>query len=54
MPPSTERSVNAQSTLQGFDQLNTEQRSLLLWLSIEDLSYQQVADMLEELIGTVI
>ena len=43
----------AQSTLQAFDQLSTEQRALLLWVSVEGLSYQQVADMLDVPIGTV-
>lgn len=51
--PSTERTVMAQSTLQAFDQLSTEQRALLLWISVEGLSYQQVADILEVPIGTV-
>lgn len=45
--PSTERTVIAQTTLQAFDQLSTEQRALLLWISVEGLSYQQVADILE-------
>jgi RNA polymerase sigma-70 factor (ECF subfamily) len=43
--PSAERSVIAQSSLQAFDQLPAEQRALLLWVSVEGLSYQQVADM---------
>nr|WP_254696191.1 sigma factor-like helix-turn-helix DNA-binding protein [Lysobacter enzymogenes] len=30
-----------------------EQRSLLLWVSVEGLSYQEVADILEVPIGTV-
>ena len=51
--PSTERTVIAQTTLQVFDQLSTEQRALLLWISVEGLSYQQVADILEVPIGTV-
>ena len=51
--PSTERTVIAQTTLQAFDQLSTEQRVLLLWISVEGLSYQQVADILEVPIGTV-
>ena len=51
--PSTERTVMAQSTLHAFDQLSTEQRALLLWISVEGLSYQQVADILEVPIGTV-
>ena len=51
--PSAERTVLAQSTLQAFDQLDTEQRALLLWVSVEGLSYQQVADILAIPVGTV-
>ncbi|MFC6301142.1 sigma-70 family RNA polymerase sigma factor [Pseudomonas sp. CCM 7893] len=51
--PSVERTVMAQSTLQAFDQLSTEQRALLLWVSVEGLSYKEVADILEVPIGTV-
>lgn len=51
--PSVERAVIAQSTLQAFDLLNTEQRALLLWVSVEGLSYKEVADILEVPIGTV-
>ena len=51
--PSVERTVIAQSTLQAFDQLNTEQRALLLWVSVEGLSYKEVAEILEVPLGTV-
>ena len=51
--PSVERTVMAQSTLQAFDQLNTEQRALLLWVSVEGLSYKEIAEILEVPIGTV-
>ena len=51
--PSTERTVLAQSTLAAFDQLSTEQRALLLWVSVEGLSYKEVAEILEVPIGTV-
>ena len=51
--PSVERTVIAQSTLQAFDRLNPEQRALLLWVSVEGLSYKEVADILEVPIGTV-
>ena len=51
--PSVERTVIAQATLQAFDQLNTEQRALLLWVSVEGLSYKEVAQILEVPIGTV-
>ena len=36
--PSTERTVIAQSTLQAFDRLPSEQRALLLMVSVEGLS----------------
>ncbi len=51
--PSVERTVIAQSTLQAFDQLNTEQRALLLWVSVEGLSYKEVAEILDVPVGTV-
>ena len=51
--PSVERTVIAQSTLQAFDKLNTEQRALLLRVSVEGLSYKEVADILEGPRGTV-
>ena len=51
--PSVERTVLAQSTLQAFDQLNTEQRALLLWVSVEGLSYKEVAEIIKVPIGTV-
>jgi RNA polymerase sigma-70 factor (ECF subfamily) len=51
--PSAERTVIAQSTLQAFDQLSTEQRALLLWVSVEGLSYKEVAAILDVPTGTV-
>ena len=51
--PSVERTVMAQSTLQAFDQLTAEQRALLLWVSVEGLSYKEVAVILDVPIGTV-
>lgn len=51
--PSVERTVVAQSTLQAFEGLNTEQRALLLWVSVEGLSYKEVAEILDVPIGTV-
>lgn len=51
--PSVERTVVAQSTLQAFERLNTEQRALLLWISVEGLSYKEVAEILDVPIGTV-
>jgi RNA polymerase sigma-70 factor (ECF subfamily) len=51
--PSAERDALARSALAAFEQLPAEQRSLLLWISVEGLSYQQAADILEVPIGTV-
>ena len=51
--PSVERTVIAQSTLNAFDQLPTEQRALLLWVSVEGLSYKEVAEILDVPTGTV-
>jgi RNA polymerase sigma-70 factor (ECF subfamily) len=51
--PSVEREVVAQSALQALQRLPPEQRTLLLWVSVEGLSYQEVADILEVPIGTV-
>ncbi|KFE49085.1 RNA polymerase sigma factor [Pseudomonas syringae] len=51
--PSVERTVVAQSTLGAFERLNTEQRALLLWISVEGLSYKEVAKILDVPVGTV-
>ena len=51
--PSAEREALAQSALAAFEHLTPEQRSLLLWVTVEGLSYQEVADILEVPIGTV-
>ncbi|PKH80217.1 RNA polymerase subunit sigma-24 [Pseudomonas sp. Choline-02u-1] len=51
--PSVERTVIAQSTLQAFERLPTEQRALLLMVSVEGLSYKEVAEILDAPIGTV-
>ena len=51
--PSTERTVIAQSTLQAFDRLPSEQRALLLMVSVEGLSYKEVAQILNVPSGTV-
>ncbi|MGY3040303.1 RNA polymerase sigma-70 factor (ECF subfamily) [Rhodanobacter sp. TND4EL1] len=51
--PSTEREVVAQSVVQALERLPDEQRHLLLWISVEGLSYREVADLLEVPIGTV-
>ncbi|RBH59851.1 MULTISPECIES: sigma-70 family RNA polymerase sigma factor [Pseudomonas] len=51
--PSVERTVVAQSTLEAFELLPTEQRALLLWVSVEGLSYKEVAEILDVPTGTV-
>jgi len=51
--PSAEREVVARSALEALQRLPPEQRSLLLWVSVEGLSYQDVAEILEVPIGTV-
>ncbi|WP_017906609.1 RNA polymerase sigma factor [Pseudomonas asplenii] len=51
--PSVERTVVAQSTLASFERLSVEQRALLLWVSVEGLSYKEVAEILDVPIGTV-
>jgi RNA polymerase sigma-70 factor (ECF subfamily) len=51
--PSAEREVMAQAVLQSLMRLPTEQRALLLWVSVEGLSYREVAAMLDVPIGTV-
>jgi RNA polymerase sigma-70 factor (ECF subfamily) len=51
--PSVERTVVARSTLQAFERLNTEQRALLLWVSVEGLSYNECAHILDVPVGTV-
>lgn len=51
--PSAEREVVAQSMLQAFGRLDPDQRSLLLWVTVEGLSYKEVAEILAVPIGTV-
>ena len=51
--PSVERTVIARSTLQAFDRLPTEQRALLLMVSVEGLTYKEVAEILDVPTGTV-
>lgn len=50
---SLEREVVAQSVLQSLDFLPDAQRLLLLWVSVEGLSYREVATLLDVPIGTV-
>ncbi len=51
--PSVEREVIAQSVVQALERLPDEQRRLLLWVSVEGLSYREVANLLDVPIGTV-
>ncbi|BFO08941.1 sigma-70 family RNA polymerase sigma factor [Serratia rubidaea] len=51
--PSAEQEMATQSMLEAFGRLPEEQRSLLILIVIEGLSYQEVADMMDIPIGTV-
>jgi RNA polymerase sigma-70 factor (ECF subfamily) len=51
--PSLEREVIAQAVVQALERLPDEQRHLLLWVSVEGLSYREVATLLQVPIGTV-
>lgn len=51
--PSAEREVAARATLEAFGRLSDEQRSLLLLVAVEGCTYQEVADLLDVPIGTV-
>lgn len=51
--PSVEREVIAESALAAFEQLTPDQRNLLLWVTVDGLSYKEIADMLEVPMGTV-
>jgi RNA polymerase sigma-70 factor (ECF subfamily) len=51
--PSAERTVVAQTTLAAFERLPHEQRAILLWVTVEGLRYQEIADILGVPIGTV-
>jgi RNA polymerase sigma-70 factor (ECF subfamily) len=51
--PSLERGIMAESTLDAFNRLNNEQRALLFAVSVEGLSYKEVAQVLDVPIGTV-
>jgi len=51
--PSVEREALAHSMLDAFARLPAPQRSLLYWISVEGLSYREIADILDVPIGTV-
>lgn len=51
--PSLEREVIAQSAVQALEHLPEAQRLLLLWVSVEGMSYRDVAALLDVPIGTV-
>lgn len=51
--PSTEELVVNQATLEAFGRLPSEQRALLLLVSVEGLSYKETAETLGIPIGTV-
>lgn len=51
--PSVEREVVAHSVVQALEYLPEAQRHLLLWVSVEGLSYREVAELLGVPIGTV-
>lgn len=51
--PSLEQEMVAQSIVQALNRLPDAQRHLLLWVSVEGLSYRDIADMLGIPIGTV-
>jgi len=51
--PSVEREAVARSVLQSLDKLPDDQRNLLLWISVEELSYREAARILDVPIGTV-
>lgn len=51
--PSAERETIARTALEALALLPPEQRSLLIWISVEGLSYREVAAILQVPIGTV-
>lgn len=51
--PSAEHMADTRATLEAFGRLSDEQRSLLLLVAIEGFSYQEVSDLLDVPIGTV-
>ncbi len=53
LAPSPEQAALAQSTLDGFARLPTEQRALLLLVGVEGLSYREASEALDIPLGTV-
>ena len=51
--PSGESAFVARSVLQSLEKLPQDQRTLLLWISVEGLSYQEAAQILDVPLGTV-
>jgi RNA polymerase sigma factor (sigma-70 family) len=51
--PNPEAKIEARNALAALDQLSEEQKSLLLLIGVEDLSYQEAAKVLGIPIGTV-
>lgn len=52
-PPSQESALTAKEMLAALAQMPEEQRSLLLLIGVEDLSYQETARILDLPIGTI-
>ena len=52
-PPDQEHGLRRQDVLRALDRLPDEQRSVLLLVSVEDLSYAETAAALDIPIGTV-
>lgn len=51
--PSAERVAMGHSVIEALEQLPESQQHLLLWVSVEGLSYREVADVLGVPVGTV-
>lgn len=51
--PSAEQEITTQSMLEAFGRLTQEQRSLLILITLEGMSYQEVAHVMDIPIGTV-
>ena len=52
-PPTQEQGLNHRAVLQALETLPEEQRSVLLLVSVEDLSYAEAARVLDIPVGTV-